>query len=548
MSNNVLIGAALHGADRLRAGQVPTDLERLLLDVLRTVLSEEEIRDWGRVHRETVAKRPVSAGYGLADLRSRARELSEEALAHPNVSFLSTEALAEGAPLWSAEFAAGVRKSGFGVVGFAGVSHGDGTQAGPFRATWHLDHGPAPSSRVLFDGPVTDRVSFGTHAATEPHDALARALDDLTRACDAAVADLETERPGQIFVGVAREVLKLRVFLRTRLGGPPEIPLRFLLGRADTTVLFHRRALELNPGSDGTALRLRYGGERPPFPSGALEYATYRAGQPSPWSAPVPLALRSVTAPSLVSYRDDLHVVFARPGDQRLMWSRLRDGTWSAPAPIGGSGSRQRAALTVHEDRLYSFHTTPDGQVLWNRFDGSAWTREARMDGWDSPVSPDVASHGGHLWVARRDHGKRMHLDRLGPDLGSGFTHCFTDSASDSAPALVSTGDALWIAHRGLDDQVHVRRNASPSDPAGWRTHTPAHGLLTERSPTLVDHPGLGLHLLARDTDGRLRLGARADGGGWDEPAVPAHDGGFPALDAGGAAFHHGRLYVMYRR
>ncbi|MBZ3912640.1 hypothetical protein [Streptomyces acidiscabies] len=539
MSNNVLIGAALHGTDRLRAGQVPTDLERLLLDVLRTVLSEEEIRDWVRAHRETVAERPVTAGYGFADLRACARELAEEAVARPNVSFLSTEALAEGAPLWSAEFAAGVRESGFGVIGFAGVSHGsgtgDGAEPGAFRATWHLDHGP--SSRVLFDGPVTDRVSFGT--GTEPH-------DDLTRACNAAVADLDTGPPGQIFVGIAWEILKLSVSLRPHRD---KTPLRFVLGRADTTVLFHRRTLELTRESDGTALRLRYGGERPPFPSGALEYATYRATErPSPWSAPVPLALRSVTAPSLVSYRGDLHAVFARPGDQRLMWSRLRDGTWSAPVPIGGSGSRQRAALTVHGDRLYSFHTTPDGRVLWNRFDGSAWTREARMDGWDSPVSPDVASHGGHLWVARRDHDKRMHLDRLDTDLGSDYTHCFADSASDSAPALVSTGDALWLAHRGLDDKVHVRYSDAPSDPAGWRTHAPAHDLLTERSPTLVDHPGLGLHLLARDTDGRLRLGARADGGGWAEPAAPAHDGGFPALDAGGAAFHDGRLYVMYRR
>ncbi|MGJ5895315.1 hypothetical protein ACSCBZ_25655 [Streptomyces niveiscabiei] len=545
MSNTrgYLIRATLHGADRLRAGQTPTDLERLLLDVLRTVLSEEEIRDWGR--RETVTERPVSSGYGFADLRACARKVAEEAVTRPNVALLDAEALAEGAPEWSAEFTAGVRESGFGVV--AGISPSGGTDEAPFRATWHLDHAPTPT--LLFDAPTPDRVAFTVPAGTEPRDALTRALDALARACDTAVADLETEPPGQVFAGMAWEVMNLYAFLRPHLDAPPKTtPLRFTLGRADTAVLFHRPALELPRESDGTALRLRYGGERPAFPSGSLEYATYRSGRPSPWSVPVPLALRSVTAPSLVSYGGDLHVVFARPGDQRLMWSRLRGGAWSAPVPVGGSGSRQRAALTVHGGLLYSFHTTPDGEILWSRFDGSAWTREARVAGWDSPVSPDIASHGGHLWVARRDHGKRMHLDRLDTDFRSAFTHCFTDSASDSAPALVSTGDALWIAHRGLDDQVHVRSSDAPSDPARWQAHAPAPGLLTERSPTLVDHPGPGPHLLARDTDGRLRLAALADGGGWAEPPAPAHDGGFPALDAGGAAFHRGRLYVTYRR
>ncbi|QNP74244.1 hypothetical protein IAG44_35520 [Streptomyces roseirectus] len=569
---NVLVGAALHGADRLRVGEVPTELEGLLLDVLRGVLAEEEIGDWGRVYREAVAARghrlgvvpvelaelPVTSGYGLAELRACAREVAEEAVVCANVSFLSTEALAEGEPLWSEEFVAGVRGAGFGVVGFAGVSHGGGAEGGSFRATWELvdfHAGHDPSSTLLFDAPASTHVSFTTHSRTEQNTDLIRALDDLTRACDAAVADLAPGdlAPGQVHVGIAWAVMKLFVLLRAICADdPPEIPLRFVFPRAATTVHHHRRDLALD--LKNPAPRLRYTGERPPSPSGDLEYATYRAD--GGWSAPVPLGLPSVTAPSLASYRGDLHLVFARPGDHRLMWSRLRAGVWRTPVPVGRSGSRQRVALTVHEDLLYAFHTTPDGEVLWSRFDGSAWTREVRMDGWDSPVSPDIASHDGHLWIAHRDHGGRTHVDRLDKDHTSDFTHRFDDSASDSAPALVSTdtatdtaaGTALWIAHRGLDDKVHVSYSSAPTNPAAWQTHAPAHDLLTQRSPTLVAHPDLGPLLLARGADGRLRLGARTEAGGWGGIDAPAGEEGLPALDAGGAAYHGGKLYVIHRR
>jgi len=588
---NVLIAAALRAADRLRTGEVLTDLESLLLNVVRTVLSDQELRNWGRIYRETLTAhgrpdmasadltgRLVMSGYGMAALRAEARELSEEAVTCPNVSFLNTEALAEGAPLCSAEFAAGVRESGYGVVGFSGASRGDETasQAGSFRAKWEVQsysrkalltasthQGPAPSSsQVLYDGPGSHRISFGIYGGTERYDDLIRELGTLTHACNAAVADLETGdrlAPGQVFLGVAWGVLKLFVFLKAQMGGhddePPCVTLGFTFNSADTAVLFHRREVELDlkGGGTGSALRLRYSGERPSFSSGHLEYATYRADghvsrQPSPWSAPIPLGWQSVTAPTLASYRSSLYAVFASPGDQLLMWSRLDGGTWSTPARIGSSGSSQRAALTVHGDRLYSFHTTPDGDILWSCFNGSSWTREVRVDGWDSPVSPAVASHDGNLWVSHRDHSKRIHVDRFGEDHHSEFSHRFDGSVSDSAPALVSTGAALWVAHRGLDDKVHVRYSGSSPSSAGWQTHDPAHTLLTHRSPTLVDHPGLGLHLLARGLDGKLRLGVRTDHGGWGGIDAPAHNGAFPALDAGGAAFHNGKLYVMYRR
>ncbi|WP_333770202.1 hypothetical protein [Streptomyces sp. IBSBF 2435] len=594
---NVLIGAALHGADRLRAGEAPTELEGLLLAVLRAAVPEAELPDWGRVYRETVTARgrldlvpevltgrPVSLGYGMADLRSDVRAVAEEALGCRNVALLSAESLAEGGPLHSAEFAAGVRESGFGVVGVAGAARRAAggvpePAAAPFRAAWEVAAGrgagvfwtgdlasaagPADASApaVVLGGEGADRISFGIHGGRgggERYREVMRRLGVLTDSCTRAMGqdDGGLPVPGMEFTGLVWEVLKLFAFVREQVGDHDEesYVLGLTFGRGDVAVLFHRREVELDLDTGGRApVRLAYRGERPAFPAGDLEYATCRAdgppgAQPRSWSAPVPLGWQSVTAPSLVSYRDALHAVFARPGDHALMWSRLDGGVWRAPARVGGSDSLQRAALTVHGGLLYCFHTTPGGDVLWNRFDGSVWTPEVRVDGWDSPVSPAVASHDGSLWVSHRDHGRRIHVDRFTADHRPAFGYRFDSSISDSAPALVSTGATLWVAHRGLDDKVRVRYSDKALSAADWQDHEPAHDLLTQRSPTLAGRPGTGLHLLARGADGRLHLGVRTDGGGWAGIAAPARDGAFPALDAGGAAFHHGKLYAMYRR
>ncbi|MER5807802.1 hypothetical protein ABT143_06335 [Streptomyces sp. NPDC002033] len=73
----------LHGADRVRQGHEPTDLEKLVLDAVGTVLTEDELKAWGGVYREaldaggalavvpqTFANRTVEEGYSIEDLRA----------------------------------------------------------------------------------------------------------------------------------------------------------------------------------------------------------------------------------------------------------------------------------------------------------------------------------------------------------------------------------------------------------------------------------------------------------------------------------------------
>ncbi|MFI1067731.1 hypothetical protein ACH4TC_38355 [Streptomyces spororaveus] len=128
---NVLLGAMLHGADRERQGQTPTDLEQLLLDALKTAVSEEEAQQWGRVYRETVAaqgggpqlvpqtisSRPVEQGYGFEDLRKDFPELVAEALAAPNVQIVDPHALTPGEPEDPA-FIEAMGQAGFAVTAY----------------------------------------------------------------------------------------------------------------------------------------------------------------------------------------------------------------------------------------------------------------------------------------------------------------------------------------------------------------------------------------------------------------------------------------------
>ncbi|MGW5848323.1 hypothetical protein ACWFQ8_10305 [Streptomyces sp. NPDC055254] len=128
---NVLIGALLHGADRLRQGRTPTDLERLLLDAVAPAIPEAEIREWGRVYREVVTAqgrsalvpkvitgRSVAEGYAVADLRRDFSQVVDEALAAPNVRVVDAfEAAEEGSD--SEAFIAVCKERKLGITAFA---------------------------------------------------------------------------------------------------------------------------------------------------------------------------------------------------------------------------------------------------------------------------------------------------------------------------------------------------------------------------------------------------------------------------------------------
>ncbi|MFH8682048.1 hypothetical protein [Streptomyces lydicus] len=139
---NVLMGVFLHGADRLRQGHEPTDLEQLMLDVAGSVLSKEETQAWGRVYREVAdsgaavavvpqafANRPVSEGYAVADLRNDLPDIVAEAMSAPNTQIV--DPCRSDRDSEDPAFLEAMRTAKFGVSAFAitGETAGFGSTA-----------------------------------------------------------------------------------------------------------------------------------------------------------------------------------------------------------------------------------------------------------------------------------------------------------------------------------------------------------------------------------------------------------------------------------
>ncbi|RPF30199.1 hypothetical protein EDD96_6791 [Streptomyces sp. Ag109_G2-6] len=156
--SNVLLGALLHGADRLRQGKAPTDLERILLEVAGEQLSASETREWGRVYREEVTAQggkvavlperitrlPVDQGYALADLKRDFAGLQAEALAAANVQIMSPAAVAAGEPEDPA-FVEAMAQTGFAVTAFGDLTEPLAAGATEATDTGQVEEAPADS-------------------------------------------------------------------------------------------------------------------------------------------------------------------------------------------------------------------------------------------------------------------------------------------------------------------------------------------------------------------------------------------------------------------
>ncbi|GAA1243333.1 hypothetical protein GCM10009665_37740 [Kitasatospora nipponensis] len=138
---NVLVGALLHGADRMEKGLELTDLEQRLIDLVGDFVPVEELGEFGRVYREAAARGPITilperitslpleTGYSLADLKADLPAITAQVMAQPNVRVVDVSALREGEPLDDEEFVAALAEYGRGATFLKGSASGDGVAA-----------------------------------------------------------------------------------------------------------------------------------------------------------------------------------------------------------------------------------------------------------------------------------------------------------------------------------------------------------------------------------------------------------------------------------
>jgi hypothetical protein len=126
---HLLLGVMLRGAARLEAGLELTELEQRLVGILRAVLTEDEIAQFGRVYAEEVAAghaqqvlpdavngRDLAAGYTEADLDKDVAALSEEIRSETNLNVVDADggpcpAMRAGRPAGAATVAKASRRS-----------------------------------------------------------------------------------------------------------------------------------------------------------------------------------------------------------------------------------------------------------------------------------------------------------------------------------------------------------------------------------------------------------------------------------------------------
>ncbi|MFD5423163.1 hypothetical protein ACFWJT_34750 [Streptomyces sp. NPDC127069] len=322
----------------------------------------------------------------------------------------------------------------------------------------------------------------------------------------------------------------------------------FVLSRDDMAVLNLQPDLEWNFNGDGHhKLRVRYTGERPTYPTGAINIISRTQG-PTPtdageWSAPIPLGWKTSTTPALAVYRGDLHTVFSRDGDNRVVWSRYDGAAWTTPRTFGTATSDQPSAIAVHADRLHLLYTGADGRIRHAWLNGETWSDIKTVNDWVSPFGPALAVLDGALWSAHTG-GNRVYVS----DHRSAWTWNYAERIGDtntsftahSAPALGFTNGRLSVDHRRDNDSLfRWYRGMGGEEMSSWKTR---------RAPT-VHHAGRYEWTAHAGTDGYTNLSWREiDDWKWEFPATHIKRGQWTctALAAPSLTTHNGRLYAIY--
>lgn len=126
---NTLIGAGLHAAARKNNGLELTGLEELLVGVMSSVLSEDEVSGFGRVYQEETSAagaaelfpefltgRGLAEGFPVGELVAEFPRIGAEIAAQPNANLVRIDADAPDRPLDSEEFIEALATYGGGIT------------------------------------------------------------------------------------------------------------------------------------------------------------------------------------------------------------------------------------------------------------------------------------------------------------------------------------------------------------------------------------------------------------------------------------------------
>lgn len=522
--SNLLLGVMLHAAARLEAGLELTDLEARMLAPLRLLMSEDDVRDFGRVYREetaarstaavlpqTLTSRTVADGYAMEDLVKDLPALREEILGQDNVSVvdLSTATL-QNDTYDSAQFIAGQAAYGYGatlVTASAPPEEQPGVNASFMaRVDMHAFYCEDESNEATVD----DEIYWGGSS-----------------------------------VGAfsARQQYLSRVFTNVDKGEWHNFAANQTLysGRVDTSLVCNISCWEEDDGGADWMNKLRdtlraIGAELQNFVD-TMEVYGYLAPQYGDF---LDFAQLAGLVARLIAWLIDL---FKNPDD--LIQERTLVFTQAALRQLvtsGGGGSTGWVfnggdSEGRHRLQLKWIGTPPPadnpGDIKLISPANGQWGSTTRLTGGITDWGPSLAIHNGDLHVASRGLNGGVHIGKVtnGAWQGYGFV---PGLMSWTPPELAVHGGNLHVSSGGQNGEIYVTAQSGST----WGTPVKLPGTSTGRA-ALVSHGGK-LFCAVRGQNTDLYLSQR-DGSTW---SAFQHIRGLKSLKTPALASHDGKLYV----
>ncbi|MFJ2114102.1 hypothetical protein ACIOEX_19815, partial [Streptomyces sp. NPDC087850] len=558
----VAINCAVFGRTR---GAYGDRRQQRLLTALGSLLLPDEVKEWGRVYRESVTSgtvtavprsitgRAVTAGYSLADLKSDLPAVAQEYAGLPNAQRAGREVLAAGASADGRAFLDALRTYGGGasVVGGSGVAPNRSSAA--FRVRLDLEsffvHEPvgdqwASKDETYWCASVSsDIVAGGGYVSQE----------------FGSVEEGETHyfgSNGKIFDGDART----GVIIYLSCWEADQSPQQW----------YRDLQLALNALSDSWLNTWQWELVSGVVDFGVLGYLAdllslgqflmeaYRNDDDKSCERVIALdqydlAVLSRLGSSGWGFKGLGHheLKIKHSGDPvpfptGTLEYTVRDaaGTWGVPITLGWE-SQSSPALASFQNRLHAVFIRPGDQaVMWSRLESGAWTTPERISDWRSLYPPALAVFDGKLHcVHTRSNGELWWSTHTGGTswsqprrAGNGTAHL--------GPSLAAGPNELWMSHNETSGSLRtslLRKGSRDwegawADNLGWSLQNPA---------VLAWHNGRPWRL-ARGTANSMHV----CNGHLTSQNIPAYGdnrviGAWTSTKSPGLASHSGKLWLL---
>ncbi|WP_285530198.1 hypothetical protein [Streptomyces lavendulae] len=578
---------------------------------MRAALTEQEIRDWGKVYREAVGSgavdmlpavitgRPVTSGYTFTDLKADFAPVAQEHAAQPIMSVVDQETLAAGGGVDSATFLNATREVGFGASAPRTVPSDELPPATSYRVKVELEKFHVV--RAVGDaGGGKDEIYWCVTATSDKHKGPVFRSQEFGGVRQGNDYHFRPEPALRVvFDGAVSSGLALHIMCWEADQSTSEwydklqTAMQALCDQLFDTWQWQVGGMIGDPGLIGGVM---------------LEVIGMIAWFISIWRNEDDLSCeRGIVldrqALAVLAHRgtsdwhfngDGYHKLTVKYSGDKVPFPTgtleyvVRSGsTWSAPVALPWK-SITPPALASYKGKLYATFVRADQAVMWTRLENGAWKKPERVGGDQSYYAPALSVARNKLYYAVTGKNDYLYYRTYTEDGGWGEAASMHSTESPAmAPSLAMFQDEMWM--------THVRDTGIPwlnIHNGSWRGAYQDTIWWSTRNPVGMANWGGYVWRIMRKSDDTVHFSRHGTSGGWKDlgqvsgwktpsgMALAPYDnrlwvllrdmdgvlraanyysswstthfvgGSTPIrpMDEPAAAAHDGKLYVMYRR